>query len=53
MKCSFCNAEIAPGTGKIFVKTTGEILYFCSKKCERYYFMKRKREKLKWVKKNQ
>ncbi|MCS7093811.1 MAG: 50S ribosomal protein L24 [Candidatus Aenigmarchaeota archaeon] len=53
MKCSFCNAEIVEGTGKIFVKNSGEILYFCCRKCERYYTMGRKREKLKWVRKNQ
>ncbi|MGC8993341.1 MAG: 50S ribosomal protein L24e [Candidatus Aenigmatarchaeota archaeon] len=50
MKCSFCNREIKPGTGKIFVKTSGEIFYFCSRKCERYFFMGRKKEKLKWTK---
>jgi len=51
MKCSFCNSEIKPGTGKMFVKTSGEILYFCSRRCERYYFIGRKKEKLKWVRK--
>jgi len=45
MKCSFCNSEIKPGTGKIFVRSSGEILYFCSRKCERYYFMGRKKGK--------
>ncbi|MDT7858615.1 MAG: 50S ribosomal protein L24e [Candidatus Aenigmarchaeota archaeon] len=53
MICSFCNSEIRPGTGKIFVRTKGEILYFCSRKCERYYLMGRKKEKLKWIKKMQ
>ncbi|MFH7880482.1 MAG: 50S ribosomal protein L24e [Candidatus Aenigmatarchaeota archaeon] len=53
MKCSFCNSNIKEGTGKIFVKNSGEILYFCSRKCEKYYLMGRKKEKLKWVKKNQ
>jgi large subunit ribosomal protein L24e len=51
MKCSFCNSEIKLGTGKIFVKNSGEILYFCSRKCEGYYFMGRKKERLKWIKK--
>ncbi|MEM0333660.1 MAG: 50S ribosomal protein L24e [Candidatus Aenigmatarchaeota archaeon] len=53
MKCNFCNSKIEEGTGKIFVRNSGEILYFCSKKCERYYLMGRKKEKLKWVRKNQ
>jgi len=53
MKCVFCNSEIRAGTGKIFVKNTGEILYFCSRKCERYYLMGRRKERLKWTKKRQ
>ena len=51
MKCSFCGREIKPGTGKMFVKTNGEILYFCSSKCEKSYFMKRNPKKLKWIRK--
>jgi large subunit ribosomal protein L24e len=35
MKCSFCNNEIAPGTGTMYVKASGQILYFCSSKCEK------------------
>lgn len=35
MKCSFCNTEIAKGTGKMYVKISGQILYFCSNKCEK------------------
>jgi len=35
MKCSFCNNEIPKGTGKMFVRVSGQILYFCSNKCEK------------------
>lgn len=35
MKCSFCGNAIERGTGKIFVKKTGKILAFCSRKCEK------------------
>jgi large subunit ribosomal protein L24e len=35
MKCSFCQEIIKKGTGKIYVKKTGKILYFCSMKCEK------------------
>ena len=28
MKCTFCNSNIPKGTGKMFVKNTGEIFYF-------------------------
>ncbi|MCL2711885.1 MAG: 50S ribosomal protein L24e [Methanomassiliicoccaceae archaeon] len=31
--CSFCGAEIEPGTGKMFVKKDGTVLNFCTNKC--------------------
>ncbi|MAF89478.1 MAG: hypothetical protein CL963_03525 [Euryarchaeota archaeon] len=34
-RCSFCGTEIERGTGKIFVKKEGSLLYFCSNKCEK------------------
>ena len=34
-KCSFCGTNIAPGTGKMYVKADGKIFYFCSMKCEK------------------
>lgn len=34
-KCSFCNKSIEKGTGKMYVKTSGKIFYFCSNKCEK------------------
>jgi len=49
MKCSFCGEEIPRGTGKMFVMNNGSIYYFCSGKCEAYFF--RKRKKPKWVRK--
>ncbi len=33
--CSFCSRRIEPGTGKMFVKRDGSVLYFCSSKCEK------------------
>ncbi|MCL5008470.1 MAG: hypothetical protein M1156_01095 [Candidatus Marsarchaeota archaeon] len=35
MKCTYCTAEIEQGTGFIFVKKTGVIRYYCSKRCYR------------------
>ena len=35
MRCSFCGENIERGTGKMFVKKTGRIHYFCSSKCEK------------------
>ena len=49
MKCSFCSSTIKRGSGKMFVKNTGEILYFCSSKCEKNYNLGRIGKKLKWT----
>lgn len=49
-KCSFCNKEIPPGTGIMFVRNDGKIFYFCSSKCERNMLkLGRKPKKLKWA----
>lgn len=32
-KCSFCGASIEPGTGKMFVKKDGTVLFFDANKC--------------------
>ncbi len=32
--CAFCGNEIEPGTGKLFVKKDGTVLYFCKHKCQ-------------------
>ncbi|MBW2999817.1 50S ribosomal protein L24e [Candidatus Woesearchaeota archaeon] len=50
VKCSFCGHPIEKGTGKMFVKKDGKILYFCSNKCEKNMFkLKRKSRKVKWT----
>ncbi len=52
MKCSFCKREIEPGTGKMFVRNDGKVLYFCSSKCEKNMLeLGRKPRKVKWVRK--
>jgi large subunit ribosomal protein L24e len=48
-KCSFCGGDIKPGTGRIFVRTDGTILRFCSSKCRKNYFMGRDPRKYKWT----
>ncbi|MBI1978542.1 MAG: 50S ribosomal protein L24e [Candidatus Aenigmarchaeota archaeon] len=50
MRCSFCGSDIAKGTGKMFVKNTGEIFYFDKSKCENNFSMGRDKKKIKWVK---
>ncbi|HLD06643.1 MAG TPA: 50S ribosomal protein L24e [Candidatus Nanoarchaeia archaeon] len=34
-RCSFCGSVLEPGTGKMYVKKDGRILYFCSRTCEK------------------
>lgn len=34
-RCSFCGKIIEKGTGSMFVKKDGKVLYFCSSKCEK------------------
>lgn len=51
MKCSFCGKNIERGTGKMYVKSSGKLLYFCSTKCEKNLLkLKRKPRKVKWTK---
>lgn len=48
--CSFCGNTIRKGTGKMYVKTDGRILYFCSMKCEKNLLkLGRKPRTTKWT----
>ncbi len=50
MKCSFCGEKIKPGTGTIYVKSSGKILNFCSMKCEKNMLkLGRKPVNLEWT----
>ncbi len=41
---------MSDGTGKLFAKTDGTILYFCSRKCEKNMLkLKRKARDFKWT----
>jgi len=52
LKCSFCGKTIEPGTGIMYVKEDGTILYFCSSKCRKnMLILKRNPAKLKWTEK--
>ena len=48
-KCSFCGETLKTGTGKMFVTNANRIYYWCSKKCERNWEMKRNPKKVKWT----
>lgn len=47
--CSFCGKKITPGTGLMYVKKDGTVLYFCSSKCEKNMDLGRKPEDLEWT----
>jgi large subunit ribosomal protein L24e len=50
--CSFCGAEIEPGTGKMFVKKDGTVLNFCTNKCYKNMIeLKRVPRTTKWTQK--
>ncbi len=34
-KCTFCGAQIEQGTGKMLAKNSGDIIFYCSNKCEK------------------
>jgi large subunit ribosomal protein L24e len=52
MICSFCNNQMAKGTGFMYVLKDGTIFSFCSQKCKRnLLFLKREGRLLKWTNK--
>ncbi len=51
-KCSFCGATIEPGTGKMYVKKDGTVLYFEANKCyKNMILMKRVARTTAWTEK--
>lgn len=50
VECTFCGNEIPKGTGTMYVKKIGKIIYYCSSKCEKNNLvLGRKSAKLKWT----
>ena len=48
--CSFCGRVIEPGTGLMYVKNDGSIMWFCSSKCFKNFKLGRDPKKLPWTK---
>lgn len=49
--CSFCGKEIEPGTGRMYVKKDGTVLFFCSSKCFKNSMeLKRVPRRVRWTK---
>jgi large subunit ribosomal protein L24e len=50
--CSFCNRSVSKGSGTMFAKNDGTVMWFCSAKCKKNTLvLKRDPRKLKWTKK--
>lgn len=50
VKCDFSGKEIPRGTGIMYVKKDGKILYFLNSKCEKNYIkLKRVPRDTKWT----
>jgi len=47
--CDYTDEEIEPGTGKMFVRTDGTILWFKDSKAEKNYFLGRESRDLEWI----
>ncbi|MCQ2070372.1 MAG: 50S ribosomal protein L24e [archaeon] len=51
-KCSFCGEDIMPGSGKMYVKKDGSVLYFGTNKCyKNMILMKRVPRTTRWTEK--
>ncbi|MBM3281881.1 MAG: 50S ribosomal protein L24e [Candidatus Diapherotrites archaeon] len=51
MGCSFCGKNIPRGTGFMFVRKTGQVYTFCSRKCEHNMIhLERQSRKTRWTK---
>jgi len=49
--CSFCGHEFLPGTGIMYVRNDGTIVWFCSSKCRKSSVkLRRDARKVRWTK---
>lgn len=48
--CSYCGSVIEPGSGVMFVKNDGTIIWFCSSKCLKNFRLGRDPKKMPWTK---
>lgn len=48
-KCFFCGEMLPEGGGRMFVKKSGQILYFCSSKCQKNHRLGREGKDRKWT----
>jgi len=48
-ECDYCGTDIEPGTGTMFVRTTGSTIHYCSSKCEKNANLGREARDLEWA----
>jgi len=49
-ECSFCGHDFPPGTGIMYVRNDGTILWFCSSKCRKSsLYLKRDSRRVRWT----
>ena len=54
VKCTYCRKDMEPGTGTLYASSRGDVMYFCSRKCEQNSLkLKRAPRKVKWISKKQ
>lgn len=49
MKCIFCGDTVPEGKGKMVVKNSGQMIRFCSSKCQKNFELGRDGKKTKWT----
>jgi large subunit ribosomal protein L24e len=47
--CSFCGSQLEPGTGKMYVKKDGSVMFFCSSKCQNNQKLGRVPRRVEWT----
>lgn len=48
-QCSYCKKNYENPRGLTYVLTNGEIMYFCSSKCQKNWKMGRRSDKVSWI----
>ncbi|HLD98418.1 MAG TPA: 50S ribosomal protein L24e [Candidatus Nanoarchaeia archaeon] len=49
--CSYCKINYEVPRGLTYVLTNGEIMYFCSSKCQKNWNLGRRADKVNWIRK--
>jgi large subunit ribosomal protein L24e len=47
--CTFCGSQLEPGTGKMYVKKDGSVMFFCSSKCQNNQKLGRVPRRVEWT----